>query len=81
MCLADLGPVVEVDPRTGTARVELGDAVRQVSLAPLVLDGRPVAVGDWVVVHTGLAVELLDAAAAAEVLDARRGLTEGMERN
>jgi hydrogenase assembly chaperone HypC/HupF len=76
MCLADLGPVLDVDLRAGTARVDLAGVVREVSLAPLVLDGRAVAAGDWVVVHTGLAVELMDEAAAAEVVAARRDLTD-----
>jgi hydrogenase assembly chaperone HypC/HupF len=76
MCLADLGPVLDVDLRAGTAQVDLAGVVREVSLAPLVLDGRAVAAGDWVVVHTGLAVELMDEAAAAEVVAARRDLTD-----
>ena len=56
MCLADLGPVLAVDEAAGTAEVDLGGVRRSVSLAPLVLDGRPVVPGEWVVVHTGLAV-------------------------
>ena len=81
MCLADLGPVLDVDLRAGTAQVDLAGVVREVSVAPLVLDGRAVVAGDWVVVHTGLAVELMDEAAAAEVVAARRDVTDGTWRD
>ena len=72
MCLSDLGPVVALDEDGATATVELAGRMRRVSLAPLVLEGRPVVPGDWLVVHTGLAVEVMDPAAAMEVVAARR---------
>jgi hydrogenase assembly chaperone HypC/HupF len=72
MCLADLGPVIAVSADGGWAQVDLAGTARRVSLAPLVLDGTPVAVGDWVVVHTGLAVDLMDDEAATRVVAARR---------
>ena len=55
MCLGDLAQVVDlVDDRTVHARV--GDRVVTVSL--LILDG-PVATGDWLQIHSGLALARL----------------------
>ena len=71
MCLADLGPVLSVDTVAGTAEVDLAGRTKVVSLAPLVWDGRSVVAGDWLVVHTGLAVEIMDQTAAAEVVASR----------
>lgn len=70
MCLADVGQVLSVDGEHGTAVVASGRRRTEISLAPIVLDGRAVAVGDWVLIHTGLAVTLLDRQAALEILDA-----------
>ena len=55
MCLGDLAQVVElVDDRTVLARV--GDRVVPVSL--LTLDA-PVAVGEWLQIHSGFALAIL----------------------
>jgi hydrogenase assembly chaperone HypC/HupF len=75
MCLADLGRVVALEDGGGFARVELAGRVRRVCLAPLALGGREVQVGEWVLVHTGLAVEVLDEAAALDVVAAREEMT------
>ena len=74
MCLADLGAVVRVDAAAGSAEVDLAGRTRTVSLAPLLLDGRAVAPGDWLLVHTGLAIEVLDETDAAEIATARRAV-------
>lgn len=74
MCLSDLGPVSSVDEVAGTAQIDLAGRTARVSLAPLLLDGLQVAPGDWLLVHTGLAVELLDAEAAAEIVASRAEL-------
>lgn len=71
MCLADLGRVLGLDDAAGTARVRLDDREIDVSLAPLVLTGATPGVGDWLVVHTGLAVEVLDPDEAERIRDAR----------
>lgn len=82
MCLSDVGPVLRVDAFAGTAEVDLAGRSMKVSLAPLVLDGLQVTPGDWLVVHTGLAVELLDATEAARILATRAEMVEvGEERN
>ena len=65
MCLSEAGRVVSLDD--GEAVIDVDGAERPVSLAPIVLDGRVVAIGDWVLVHTGLAVDLLDETTATEL--------------
>ncbi len=79
MCLADLGPVLGVDASSGVAQVDLAGRVARVSLAPLVLEGHHVVAGDWVLVHTGLAVELMDEVAAREVVAARNEVFSAKE--
>jgi hydrogenase assembly chaperone HypC/HupF len=74
VCLADVGTVIALDDTAGTASVQVGERVVDVSLAPLVLSGASAEVGDWLVVHTGLAVELLDPDEAARIRDARAEL-------
>lgn len=71
MCLADVGLVLRVDEPSATALVELGGRQVSVSLAPLVLTGVTTTAGDWMVVHTGLAVELLDSDEAGRIRAAR----------
>lgn len=61
MCLSLLGRVLSVDDRGDRATVDVDGVERTVGLAPLTLTGRAVAPGDWVVAHSGLAVERLDA--------------------
>lgn len=66
MCLAVPGRVVSVagDGLARSARVDFAGVVRDVSLACL-----PEAMpGDYVIVHAGIALSMVDAAAAAETL-------------
>ena len=74
MCLADVGTVLALDDTAGTARVRMGDREIEVSLAPLVLTGATPGIGDWLVVHTGLAVEVLDPDEAGRIRNARAEL-------
>jgi hydrogenase expression/formation protein HypC len=67
MCLAIPGQVLEVQERDtlfARGRVDFGGAVREVSL---VCTPEAVA-GDWVLVHAGLAIAVVDAAAAQATL-------------
>ncbi len=52
--------------------VDIGDRIVAVSTVTLGLDAPPPDVGDWLVVHTGFAVERLDEAAATNILHARQ---------
>lgn len=71
MCLTVAGRALSVDDRRGTAIVAAGARRMEVSLAPIVLDGGRVATGDWLLIHTGLAVTVLDEHEAHEILEAR----------
>lgn len=72
MCLALAGEVLSVDERAGTAVVETEGRLRKVSLAPIVLDGGRVSPGEWVVIHTGLAVAVVGEAEARELMEIER---------
>lgn len=65
MCVSDVGRVVAVAADGATAELVEGGPRRAVSLAVLALEGTPVVVGDWLEVHTGLAVAVLDETDAA----------------
>jgi len=64
MCLAIPMKVVELIP-PDKARVESGSVSLEISLM-IVSD---VAVGDYVIVHTGFALEVMDRTAAEETLE------------
>lgn len=70
MCLSLAGRISRIDGED--ALVEVDGRDRRVSLALLMLEDAPVAPGDWVLVHTGFAVSLLDPAEGAEVARLRR---------
>jgi hydrogenase assembly chaperone HypC/HupF len=84
MCLSDVARIVRVDPADASAVVDVDGAESRISLAVLALDGALPAAGDWVVVHTGLAVERITADHAATVLATRQAYslptTEGSHR-
>lgn len=63
MCLAVPGKIIEIVSE-GLARVDYGSLVATVSLQ-LVPQARP---GQWVLVHAGFAVEVLDEADVRETL-------------
>ncbi len=76
MCVTIVGQVSSVDEQRGEAIVVVRGAPMTVSVAPLVLEGAPPRCGDWVLVHTGLAVATIDEREAKElealVLDLQR---------
>lgn len=81
MCLGIPGRVVDlVDPVNHVATVEVSGVRRTVSvrlLAPVEAGPRapsPVQVGDWVLVHVGFALAVVDEAEAAATLAALRAL-------
>jgi hydrogenase expression/formation protein HypC len=71
MCLGIPGQVVEMVSGYGDqlALVDVEGAQRRVNIG--MLEGDPVAAGDWVIIHMGFAVERVDREGAQE---ARRGL-------
>ncbi len=66
MCLAVPGQVLEVGDDEGLrlARVDFGGVRQQVCIETL----PDAAVGDWILVHAGFALQRLDEEAAAEAL-------------
>ena len=77
MCLALPARVTRVDPGADNATVEIGGVGREVSLA-LVED---VAVGDYVLIHVGYALNKVSEEEALRTLElfAEAGLTEAMQ--
>lgn len=73
MCLAVPGRIVDRHERGGTAMatVDLGGRAREVCLE-LVPEARP---GDWVVVHLGMALDVIDEREARETLATAEQLT------
>jgi hydrogenase expression/formation protein HypC len=74
VCLAVPGRVLEVAEEDGvrTARVDFGGVRKRVCLETLP-GARP---GDWVLVHAGFALQVLDQAAAEETLRLAAGAGE-----
>ncbi len=61
MCLEMIAQVIAFDPGdAGTVIAESEGARRSISLAMLVVQGVSVAPGDWLLAHTGIALEKLD---------------------
>jgi hydrogenase expression/formation protein HypC len=78
MCLAIPGKVVrwiERDPLLAVAEVEFGGVTRRCQMACVPEAG----LGDYVVVHAGVAIAILDADAAARVLAELSSLGEEAE--
>jgi len=78
MCLAIPGRIVrwiDTDPLLAVAEVEFGGVTRRCHMA-CVLEAR---VGDYVVVHAGVAIAQLDADAAAKTLADLASLPEEAE--
>jgi hydrogenase expression/formation protein HypC len=70
MCLAIPMKVLEIDGTHGT--VELGGMRKEVMLT-LTPDA---TIGDYVIVHAGYAIEILDEAEAQETLELLRAISE-----
>ena len=80
MCLGIPGRIAAItDPARQMAMAEVSGVRREVSLAP-VLD-RPIddLVGEWVLIHVGFAMAIIDEQEAAETLAALEGLGEAQE--
>lgn len=69
MCLAVPGKVVSINdsaPLFRTGRVSFGGLIREISLAYV----PEVTLGDYVIVHAGIAISIIDALEAERVFDA-----------
>jgi hydrogenase expression/formation protein HypC len=66
MCVAEVGLVLDVQPG-GDAIVDVDGRTQHVSLIALVLEEVEPKPGDWVLLHTGFAIEVLDEPEALEL--------------
>jgi hydrogenase expression/formation protein HypC len=70
MCLGIPGKITQIENKTAT--VDIGGVLRQVSLQ--LLDN--VAVGDYVLLHSGFAIQKMEEPDAKETLDLFRQIVE-----
>ena len=73
MCLAVPGRIIEIEGKT--AVVDFGGVKREVRLDLL----PDVSVGDYVIVHTGFAIERLNEKRALEILEAWAEVEKALE--
>lgn len=66
MCLAIPGQIVEIAETGHFATVEVSMVRRKVNID--LLDGEPLATGDWVLIHVGFAMSRISAERAEEQL-------------
>ncbi|MDQ2751082.1 MAG: HypC/HybG/HupF family hydrogenase formation chaperone [Pseudonocardiales bacterium] len=66
MCLGLPGRVVEIIPGSDVARVEVAGVVRDINIA--LLEG-PFVPGDYILIHSGFALEKMTADEAAGALE------------
>jgi len=68
MCLGIPGEIVELRAdETDLARVDVAGVRRMVNIG--LLDGQPLALGDWVLIHVGFALSKIDEAEARAAMD------------
>ena len=76
MCLAIPGKIVEFDNDKEHATVDYGDGTKRKANITLV----DVKIGDYILVHAGFAIEVLNEKEALETLDLFREMLSGEER-
>ena len=76
MCLAKPLKIIEIDRAGSTAKVEIGGGEMQIGIE-LVPEANP---GDFVLVHAGMAIELLQDEDAESILDAYEKYVESDSR-
>lgn len=70
MCLEVIAQVLELPTdQEGMAIVDANGSVRRVSLVMLTLENAQVVPGDWLLVHTGLAMSILSPDEAHQLLE------------
>lgn len=60
MCVSTIGKVLTVDAERADVVLDVDGRRENASLVVLEVQGVAVSVGDWVLLHTGFAVEVLD---------------------
>lgn len=67
MCLGIPGQVVELDANPHLAKVDVAGVRRMVNVG--LLEDEGIVVGDWVLIHVGFAMALIDEEEAARALE------------
>jgi hydrogenase expression/formation protein HypC len=81
VCLAIPGRVIEVvDAGNRLALVDVAGVRRTVNIGLLDADGQSAEPGDWVLIHVGFALSLVDEEEAAATLALLQGMGEDYER-
>jgi hydrogenase expression/formation protein HypC len=81
VCLAIPGRVIEVvDEANRLALVDVAGVRRTVNIGLLDVDGQGAEPGDWVLIHVGFALSLVDEEEAAATLALLQGMGEDYER-
>jgi hydrogenase expression/formation protein HypC len=81
VCLAIPGRVIEiVDDANRLALVDVAGVRRTVNIGLLDVDGHGAEPGDWVLIHVGFALSLVDEEEAAATLALLQGMGEDYER-
>ena len=65
MCLAIPGKIIDIDKKNEHATIDYGDGTKRQANITLV----DVKIGDYVLVHAGFAIQVLDEKEAQETLD------------
>ena len=80
MCLGIPGQITAITNADNLmAMADVSGVRREVSLAPVVTGPVETLVGQWVLIHVGFAMAVIDKAEAAATLEALRGLGEAQE--
>ena len=80
MCLGIPGEIVEItDPERLMALADVSGVRREVSLACVAEGPLEDLIGQWVLIHVGFAMSVIDADEAAKTLEALRALGEAQE--
>ena len=80
MCLGIPGQITAITDETRQMAIaDVSGVRREVSLAPVATDPLEALVGQWVLIHVGFAMAVLDEDEARATLEALRGLGEAQE--
>lgn len=80
MCLGIPGQITEItDAERQMAMASVSGVRREVSLAPVAEGPLEALLGQWVLIHVGFAMAVIDEDEARETLEALRGLGEAQE--
>jgi hydrogenase expression/formation protein HypC len=77
VCLAIPGKVIEIDKNKEYATIDYGDGTKRKANVTLV----DVKIGDYILVHAGFAIEVLNEKEAQETLDLFREMLSSEEEN